>query len=81
MEPQSQTTTKVESWQDVVGVDMAEEIVEEMLEEDKALTSVWVLCASSAEVLDMMLGSVPAPLPSSHQETGEQDLWGQIRFL
>ena len=65
----------------MVGTDAAKELVEETLEEEEALTSVWVLCASSAEVLDMMPGSVPAPLPSSHWETGEQDLWGWIRFL
>ncbi len=66
----------MESRQDVVGADAAE-----VLEEEEALTSIWALHALNAEVLDMMLGSVPAPLPSSHQETGEWDLWGQIRFL
>ncbi len=35
------TTIEVEFQQDVVGADVAEEVVEEMLDEDEALTSVW----------------------------------------
>ena len=35
------TTIKVEFWWDVVGADTAKEVVEEMLDEDEALTSIW----------------------------------------
>ena len=35
------TTIEVEFQQDMVGTDAAEEVVEEMLDEDEALTSIW----------------------------------------
>ena len=38
---QTITTIEVEFWQDAVGMDAAEEVVGEMLDEDKALTSIW----------------------------------------
>ena len=35
------TTIEVDFQRDVVGVDTAKEVVEEMLDEDGALTSIW----------------------------------------